>query len=230
MKLAIMQPYFGPYIGYFSLINEVDMFVLYDTAQYTKGSWINRNRVHLASRTEFLTVPIEKHPLSTPINEVRINQPEYSKTRNRYLDKFKQEYGGKALCSQSDVINTFLPQEITTISRLNEQSIAMVCRNLEIHTPLVTASELALDLDGNASEKVIQICRRLGCTTYVNPIGGRTLYHEDDFNKVGIELEFFEPDIERLESNLRRGQSGLSILSLLLANPSSDITSAILRS
>jgi hypothetical protein len=60
MKLAIMQPYFFPYIGYFQLINSVDEFVIYDNIQYTKKGWINRNRILVNGKDQLFTLPIKK--------------------------------------------------------------------------------------------------------------------------------------------------------------------------
>ncbi len=60
MKLAIMQPYFFPYIGYFQLINTVDEFVVYDNIEFTKKGWINRNRILVNGKDEYITLPIKK--------------------------------------------------------------------------------------------------------------------------------------------------------------------------
>ena len=60
MKIAIMQPYFFPYIGYFQLIHSVDLFVIYDNIQYTKKGWINRNRILRGGKDMLFSLPIKK--------------------------------------------------------------------------------------------------------------------------------------------------------------------------
>ena len=60
MKLAIMQPYFMPYVGYFQLINSVDQFIIYDNIQYTKKGWINRNRILVNGKDQLITLPLKK--------------------------------------------------------------------------------------------------------------------------------------------------------------------------
>ena len=60
MKLAIMQPYIFPYIGYFQLINAVDKFVVYDNIQFTKKGWINRNRILVNGKDDYITLPLKK--------------------------------------------------------------------------------------------------------------------------------------------------------------------------
>jgi hypothetical protein len=59
-KVAIMQPYFFPYIGYFQLIKSVDEFIIYDNIQYTKKGWINRNRIVENGKDQLITLPIKK--------------------------------------------------------------------------------------------------------------------------------------------------------------------------
>ena len=60
MKIAIMQPYFFPYIGYWQLIHAVDHFVIYDDVNYIKGGWINRNRILINGKPAYITVPLHK--------------------------------------------------------------------------------------------------------------------------------------------------------------------------
>ena len=60
MKIAVMQPYIFPYIGYFQLINSVDEFIIYDNIQYTKKGWINRNRILVNEKDQLITLPLKK--------------------------------------------------------------------------------------------------------------------------------------------------------------------------
>jgi WbqC-like protein family len=69
MKLAIMQPYFFPYIGYFQLIAAVDVFVVYDDVQFIKNGWINRNRILLNKSASWITLPVERGHLQDNINQ-----------------------------------------------------------------------------------------------------------------------------------------------------------------
>jgi hypothetical protein len=72
MIVAILQPYFFPYIGYFQLMQAVDVFVIYDDAQYMKGGWINRNRIRCSGKSTWLTLPVRRDS-----RELSINQREY---------------------------------------------------------------------------------------------------------------------------------------------------------
>ena len=66
-SIALMQPYFFPYLGYFQLINHVDEFILYDDVQYMKGGWINRNRILENGKPVYITLPVEKGSVSDSI-------------------------------------------------------------------------------------------------------------------------------------------------------------------
>ena len=80
MKLAVMQPYLFPYIGYFQLINKVDVFVVYDNVKYVKGGWINRNKLRTSSvKAEYFTLPLEKASHHLDIVERKIHKKEFIK-------------------------------------------------------------------------------------------------------------------------------------------------------
>ena len=74
MKVALMQPYFFPYIGYFQLIRAVDEFVIFDKAQYIRRGWINRNRILNAQKESvYINIPVHKAPIETQIKDIVIN-------------------------------------------------------------------------------------------------------------------------------------------------------------
>ena len=72
MKLAIMQPYFFPYLGYFQLINAVDKFVVLDDVNYINKGWINRNRILINGHATFMTLPLQKASQNKRINEIEL--------------------------------------------------------------------------------------------------------------------------------------------------------------
>ena len=74
MKLAIMQPYFLPYLGYFQLINAVDEFIVYDNIQYTKKGWFNRNRYLKNGKDDIFTIPLKKDSDYLDVNKRIISE------------------------------------------------------------------------------------------------------------------------------------------------------------
>ena len=79
VKVGIMQPYFMPYIGYWQLINAVDIFVILDDVNYIKKGWINRNRILINGQEKFFIIPLEKVSQNKKINELDIFQPGQTK-------------------------------------------------------------------------------------------------------------------------------------------------------
>ncbi len=91
MKVAIMQPYFLPYIGYFQLINAVDKFVIYDNIEFTKKGWINRNRILVNGKDEFISLPITKASDFLHANQ-RYLASNFENEKNKILRKIKESY------------------------------------------------------------------------------------------------------------------------------------------
>src|SRR5450755_4427632 len=91
MRLAIMQPYFMPYIGYFQLINSVDEFVVYDNIEFTKKGWINRNRILVNGKDDYITVPLKKGSDYLNIND-RYLAEIWSSEKNKVLNKIRNSY------------------------------------------------------------------------------------------------------------------------------------------
>ena len=116
MKLAIMQPYFFPYIGYFQLINAVDEFVIYDNIEFTKKGWINRNRILVNGKDEFITLPLKKDSDYLNVNQ-RFLSDTWSLDKKKILNKiveyyrkapqFDQVYPLVEKCFNSDETNLF---------------------------------------------------------------------------------------------------------------------------
>ena len=85
MKVAIMQPYFLPYIGYLQLLNSVDKFILYDDIEYTKKGWINRNRI---VDGEIITLPLKKDSDYLNVVERRLSD-DWRKQKTKLLNKIE---------------------------------------------------------------------------------------------------------------------------------------------
>src|SRR5690242_636845 len=92
LKIAIMQPYLFPYIGYFQLINAVDKFVIHDDVQFIKGGWINRNQILVNNREFMFTFSIKKDSSSHNINK-RYFSDKFEAEKNKFLRTLKANYG-----------------------------------------------------------------------------------------------------------------------------------------
>jgi hypothetical protein len=192
MKLAIMQPYFLPYIGYFQLINAVDLFVVYDNIKYTKKGWINRNRYLCSSGEAFFSVPLKKDSDEKTVVERRIAE---SFDRKKMFLRFREAYR-KAPCFSSTIqlVESVINYSNDNLFAFIRYSIGCVCTHLAIPTRLVTSSEVPIDHSLKAEDKVLALCRELKADRYINAIGGVELYSKERFAREGIELQFIKSD------------------------------------
>jgi len=190
MKLAIMQPYFLPYIGYFQLIAAVDQFIMYDNIKYTKKGWINRNRMLLNNADAIFSLPLKKGSDSLNIVERELAQ---DFDRKKLLNQFKGAYGR---APQFELTYSVLEQIVQygemNLFRYIHHSIVRLCEHLGIKTEIRISSEIGIDHDLTGQDKVLALCKAAGTDTYINTIGGVELYSKDDFRIQGIDLQFIK--------------------------------------
>jgi hypothetical protein len=190
MKVAIMQPYFFPYIGYFQLINAVDTFIFYDDVNFIKNGWINRNRILLSGESHYLTVQIKGASPNKLIKEV-----EFIDNRLKLLKTIEQAYK-KALFYYSvlPVLYDCLTINTNKISELAQYSVIQTCKYLEIDKKFEQSSISYSNTKSlQKAERLQQICLLNQADNYYNPIGGKSIYNKQDFSDKNINLFFIEP-------------------------------------
>lgn len=195
MKLGIMQPYFFPYLGYFDLINRVDRWIVFDTPQYIRHGWINRNRIlHPAKGWQYIIVPLAKHSRDTAIKEVQILP--HTDWRSRILGQimhYKKRAPG--FSRTYALIEECLDAGELSLSRLNTRILARICVHLEIPFNCTLFSEMGLSLgpiDG-PGDWALKICQCLRADEYLNPPGGEGLFDPAKFSAAGINLLIQDP-------------------------------------
>ena len=226
MKLGIMQPYYFPYIGYFQLIHAVDRYVFLDTTQYVRRGWMNRNRIiNIKEGTTYITVPVEKSPQGTAINDMRIDNSKDWK--NTTISQLNEVYKKRApyFSEVIDLVRRTLDSSNDSLSELNIQSISCVFEYLEMPFEFDVFSKMDLDIpnDCKGDEWTFHITNRMGYETYINPPGGRSFYDTEKFNAVGIDLKFIQPNLSIYNQEIGRFESGLSILDVLMFNSVPDV-------
>jgi hypothetical protein len=197
MKVAIMQPYFFPYIGYFQLINAVDTFVLYDDIEYVKQSWINRNRILLNGQPAFFSLPLKKDSDYLHVDQ-RFLAETWPKERNKLLQRVKGAYKKAPFYTEVyELVCTGLNCDELNLFEFLRHNLQLVLDFLEIKTSVVISSSLGDFSTKKSAEKVLAICETLQANQYINPIGGLDLYDKDAFAQTGIKLDFLKAqDIE----------------------------------
>lgn len=219
MKLAIMQPYFFPYVGYFQLIANVDKFIFYDDVNYIKQGWINKNNFLVGKKAHPFSVPLAKQSSFKLISETEINQQLYKKWKGKFLRSIEQSYNKAPFFDEVfPVIKEVFEQDYPTISELAIQSTKAVCDYLEIKTPLTVSSQTYDNADLSGKDRVIAICKQESASVYINPVGGQELYDKDVFANEGLELFFLKAKIREYDQNQLDFVPGLSIVDVIMYN------------
>lgn len=190
MRLAIMQPYFMPYIGYFQLIAAVDSFIVYDNIKYTKKGWINRNRMLQNGKDEMFSLPLKSGSDSLDVCERELAG---DFNRDKLLNQFKGAYRRAPYFEQTfPLIERIVRYEDANLFRFLHHSMVKTCEHLGIGAEIRVSSAIAIDHDLRGQDKVLALCEAVGATTYINAIGGMELYSKDVFRERGIELKFIQ--------------------------------------
>jgi hypothetical protein len=217
MKIAIMQPYFLPYIGYFQLIEAVDLFVIYDNIKYTKKGWINRNRFLLNGCDCVFTVPLRKDSDALDVNERAVAA---SFDRGKLLRQLREAYRRAPHFDEAfPVIEKAIMSHRENLFEFIHDSVVEVCRFLGIRSRIVPSSSLAVDPALDAQDRVLALCKAAGAGVYVNATGGRKLYSRAEFDKCGVELQFLESRAVTYRQFGEPFVPWLSIVDVMMFNP-----------
>jgi len=194
MRLGIMQPYFVPALGYFDLIHLCDEWVVFDTAQYRKKSWMCRNRVlHPTTGWQFVTAHVKKHALDTPIRDIELSvEPGWREHLIAQLGHYRRAPGYDRVIT---LLEAAFAAEPASLARLSVALLTGVCRLLELEFRPRYFSELGLELGPitGPGDWALRISEAMGARTYVNPPGGEGLFDPAAFTAAGIELVIRRP-------------------------------------
>ena len=220
MKLGIMQPYFFPYLGYFDLIHGVDQWIVFDTPQYIRRGWVNRNRIlHPTAAWQYIVAPVRKHGREAPIGDIRVVESgEWRELIPRQLEHYRR----RAPCFEAvaELVHDCLGSPEQSLARLNVQILARMCAVLGIPFAPRFFSEMNLPLgavDG-PGDWALRIAEALGADEYVNPPGGHDLFDASKFAASGIQLTMQKPADFTYECPGYLFQASLSIVDVLMWN------------
>lgn len=220
MKCAIMQPYFFPYIGYFQLISAVDNFVLYDDVNFIKGGWINRNFIWGRNGPQRITLQLTGASPNKLINQVDTGGNEVKLLRTIEQTYSKAPY----FKSVFPLLESCLETKEHHLSSLVCQSIRRVCDYLDIQSKLLLSSNIEKNNTHKGAQKVIDICKILHASTYINSIGGKALYDKVNFAENGVSLYFLASGDIQYKQYSDTFLPNLSIIDMMMFNPKSQIS------
>ena len=221
MRVAIMQPYLLPYIGYFQLIAHVDQFVIYDRIKYTKKGWINRNRMLCDGVPVTFTVPLRKEPDHLDIRDRHVAESYEPRTLVAQIEGAYRR--APHFDETMPLARTVLEHTAPSLFDFLAHGLRVTCAHLGIDTPIEVSSEVEPapppgQPEPRGQEREFGICAALGATDYENPIGGLDLYESEAFTARGIKLGFLRSTDVVYEQFGTPFEPNLSILDVMMFN------------
>lgn len=220
MKLGIMQPYFFPYIGYWQLINAVDVFILLDDVQYIPHGWINRNRIlKPGGGWQYIIAPLKKHSNKEIIKNVLVHpEKEWKDQIFRQLEHYKKKavYYNETVNILKEIL---FNSNAAHIALINYEIIQKLCHNLNINTDIYISSNKNFDYSNifNPGDWALRIAEQMGASEYINPIGGKELFDYQKFETSQIKLSFIKSQ-DIVYSQPCIFESSLSIIDIMMFN------------
>lgn len=189
MRIAVMQPYLFPYIGYFQLVQAVDKFIILDNVQYINRGWINRNRILMQGEAKMISFSVCKARRNRLISE-RYFSDSFEQEKTKFFRTLQCAYAKAPYYEQAiRVIEQSLLYESQNIAEFITYNLQVLCGYIGIHTPLMFASQI-LPKNAKGEDYILALCDELNADIYINPIGGQSLYHQDKFYKKHKILHF----------------------------------------
>lgn len=214
--LAIMQPYFFPYIGYWQLMHAVDRFVIYDDVNYIKGGWINRNRFWVNGEVVYLTIPLQQASPFKRICDTHILASH--DWRGQMLRTIDMAYHKAPYFTEVfPVVEKIIHHDTMSLSSYLAHQLQTLAAFMGIRTEFVTSSRHYENNALSGQERILDICRREGAQTYINAPGGRALYDVAAFREAGIKLCFITMHALPYVQQHQAFVPGLSIVDALMA-------------
>lgn len=226
MKLAGMQPYFFPYLGYYALIKHSNKWVVADNVQHISRGWIERNRIlNPNNGWHYIRVPLEKASHKQAIKSRKIRNNE-----NWQQKIFSQLVHYKNIApyyrNVTELLEETFSYQTDSIVDLNIRSLELVCQYLKIPFNYFYASNL--DIDRNkikeSDDWALQIALLIGADQYLNPPGGIDFYNRDKFDQNHVSLKFLKVHLNPYDQHIKPFEPGLSIIDVMMFNSPSRIS------
>ncbi len=192
MKIAIMQPYFIPYAGYFRLFCAADLFVVYDCVQFPRRSFVHRNQLHTQTgQLDWLTLPLQKQAMDVRIKDLNFRTESVSD----WVLNFKKF--PVLACIEKKYPTLYQSLTHIHLSPVNfiVANLREICSILEIPCNIAYSADLNLPESQKGEDRILAIAKHFGASDYVNSPGGRDLYEDKNFSNEGIKLHFL-PDFQ----------------------------------
>lgn len=185
MRVAVLQPSYLPWLGYFDQIASVDAFVFYDDVQFDRNGWRNRNRIRIknAQGWAWLTIPVLVHGFPK-ITDVRIDTR--TPWQHKHATTLKNAYARAAHRTNLDALEPLFFSTSTSLAEVTIESVRILMHLLGIDTPLYRSSELGIEGDRNT--RLLRICKHFGAQEYLSGSAAAAYLDVDAFARAGIRV------------------------------------------
>lgn len=220
--IAIMQPYFLPYIGYFQLMAAVDKFVVLDDVNYINRGWINRNRLLLNGVAHTFTVPLRGASQNKLICEIELDDDQG--WREKLLRTIRQAYVRAPCYAQAyPLMENLINYPANRLDEFLLNSLREVVCYLSLEVEILSSSRIYKNAHLKGQERILDICRQEYAGIYINPIGGVDLYDRASFSKQDLSLYFLRSRPVSYSQGKGEHVPWLSILDVLMFNEPSAV-------
>lgn len=217
ITVSICQSNYIPWRGYFDLIGLADYFVIYDSVQYTKRDWRNRNTIKTINGLLWLSIPCKSKSFTQKINETEINIDDKFWAK-KHLSSIYHNYSKANHFSSVYpwIENIYLHKilDLTLLSDINKILITEICNFLEIKTKIIT--DTSLELIEGKSEKLLHICKQLNASTYLSGPAAKDYLDVEVFKATNMNVKWMDysnyPQYQQLHGEFI---PNISILDLL---------------
>lgn len=226
-SLAVIQPSYIPWLGYFDQIARSDIFVFYDDVQYDKNGWRNRNRIKTSQGPVWLSVPVLKSGRTRQlINEVEIDNS--GPWARKHIKTIAQAYAKAPYVNLVIArLKPVLKRPWHFLSDLNIEIITVLCQMMGITTPLYRSS--ALRVEGDRNGRLIALCKHFNAMNYLSGNAAQSYLDVSAFEKCNLSVtwqNYRHPGYSQLHGPF---MPHLSIVDLLMMVGPSDTALSILR-
>ncbi|WP_174869819.1 WbqC family protein [Pectobacterium polaris] len=225
IKYAVMQPYFFPYIGYFQLMAEVDVFVVYDNIKYTKKGWVNRNRILLNGKDSTFSLPLKKDSDFLDVKDRVLSE---TFNRDDLINKVRGAY------RRAPYFKNVFPLLENIINHRDDNLFNYILYSLEsikeylgLTCDIKVSSSINIDHSLKSQDKVLAFGHALGAKSYSNPPGGISLYSQEAFSLHGMTLNFIQPNNIVYKQFDEPFVAWLSIIDVMMFNSSDEVLNLI---
>ena len=212
-KIAILQSNYIPWKGYFDIIQQSDVFVIYDEVQYTKNDWRNRNLIKTPNGLEWLTIPVNQKNLDQKINETYVSQHNWNKKHwNTLVGNYSKAPFFKRYSEEFK--DLFLGIETDNLSEINLLFIKKINSLFEINTEIIDSQ--SLQLIGDKNERLIEAIKKLNGTHYISGPAAKSYLNIEAFEKEEIQVEWMNysnyPEYPQMFSPFKHNVTILDLL------------------